>query len=147
MIYFDACALVKLVLEEKESDELRTVAADPDTIMVSSQLALTEVVRTVQRSGFDDHRVPTLDPAVLKERMTSARMLLERVNLVVLSRQILESAANFADDPHVGSLDAVHLVSAQKVGPDLTHFITYDKRLARAAEAAGLPLRQPGLTG
>jgi predicted nucleic acid-binding protein len=47
------------------------------------------------------------------------------------------------DDPHVGSLDAIHLACAQEIGTALDRFVTYDKTLARASAAAGLPLEQP----
>jgi predicted nucleic acid-binding protein len=50
----------------------------------------------------------------------------------------------YADDPHLGSLDAIHLVCALEIGPELASFITYDRTLARAATRADLPLEQPG---
>jgi uncharacterized protein len=143
MIYLDSCALVKLVLAEEESAALTKVVEADGTILTSSQLALTEVIRTVRRSCFDDHRKPTVDPAVHEERLAKASELLGRVDLVVLNKNVLLQAAMFEDDPHVGSLDAIHLVSAQRIGPELADFITYDKRLAQAAIAVGLPLRQP----
>lgn len=51
--------------------------------------------------------------------------------------------AKHADDPHLGSLDAIHLVCALELGPELRSFVTYDKTLARAATDKGLPLAQP----
>jgi len=42
------------------------------------------------------------------------------------------------------SLDALHLASALSIAADLTAFIAYDRLLATAAEAAGLPTVQPG---
>jgi predicted nucleic acid-binding protein len=43
----------------------------------------------------------------------------------------------------VRSLDAIHLGTALQIRPRLTSFITYDKRLADAATAAGLPVDMP----
>jgi hypothetical protein len=43
----------------------------------------------------------------------------------------------------VRSLDAIHLGTALHVRSHLTSFITYDKRLADAARAAGLPVDIP----
>ena len=143
MIYLDSCALVKLVVAEKESTALAEVVNVDGVVLASSQLALTEVIRTVRRSCFDDHRAPVVDPAVYKERLAKASDLLDRVNLVVLNKNVLLQAAMFENDPHIGSLDSIHLVSAQCIGPELVAFITYDKQLAHAATAAGLPLRQP----
>jgi hypothetical protein len=41
-------------------------------------------------------------------------------------------------------MDALHLASALSIAADLTAFIAYDRLLATAAEAAGLPTVQPG---
>nr|WP_272944660.1 PIN domain-containing protein [Kribbella catacumbae] len=43
----------------------------------------------------------------------------------------------------VRSLDAIHLASALRIRSQLTSFITYDKRLADTAHAAGLPVDMP----
>ena len=43
----------------------------------------------------------------------------------------------------VHSLDAIHLATAMRMGREVTSFVTYDKRLADAAVAAGLPLDRP----
>jgi len=43
----------------------------------------------------------------------------------------------------VRSLDAIHLGTALTVRPVLTSFVTYDKRLLDAAQAAGLPIDSP----
>ncbi|GAA1629182.1 hypothetical protein GCM10009744_16430 [Kribbella alba] len=43
----------------------------------------------------------------------------------------------------VWSLYAIHLATALRIRPRLTSFITYDKRLADAAQAAGLTVDMP----
>jgi hypothetical protein len=43
----------------------------------------------------------------------------------------------------VRSLDAIHLATALHIGGWLTAFVTYDKRLADAARAAGLNVEMP----
>ena len=43
----------------------------------------------------------------------------------------------------VRSLDAIHLGTALRSGPSLTSFVTYDRRLLDAAQAAGLPIASP----
>jgi uncharacterized protein len=42
------------------------------------------------------------------------------------------------------SLDAIHIASAELLGPELTALVTYDVRMAKAAHAAGLPAASPG---
>jgi predicted nucleic acid-binding protein len=43
----------------------------------------------------------------------------------------------------VRSLDAIHTAAAMSLGPDLGVMITYDERLAAAAELLGLPVASP----
>jgi predicted nucleic acid-binding protein len=62
---------------------------------------------------------------------------------MLVNTPIFLRAGMYAGDPHVGSLDAIHLVCAQEIGPELMSFVTYDKALARAAAEAGLPVHQP----
>ena len=143
MIYLDSCALVKLIVTEKETAALTTFLEDRRAEMVSSQLALTEVFRVVRRSCYDDQRRLRADQAVLDSRLAAAGRLLDRVDLMVVDRRIFLAAAAFDQDPHVGSLDAIHLSCAREVGPQLSAFVTYDRKLARAAEDIGLPTIQP----
>lgn len=143
MIYLDSCAVVKLVLVEKETLALKAFLSGRRTDLVSSQLALTEVVRVVRRSCYDAQRRLNVDPTVREERLATAAALLDNIDLVVVDRSIFVAAAAYDDDPHVGSLDAIHLACATQIGDALTGFVTYDKTLARAASAAGLPVEQP----
>lgn len=41
------------------------------------------------------------------------------------------------------ALDAIHLATAQALGPELDAFVTYDDRLAEAARTLGLPVVRP----
>lgn len=143
MIYLDSCALVKLVVTEKETGALQGFLAGRQAELVSCQLALTEVFRVVRRSCYDDQRRLKVELNVLDSRLSAAAQLLDRIDLVVVDRRIFLAAAALQHDPHVGSLDAIHLASAQEIGPDLTAFVTYDRKLARAAQEIGLPTEQP----
>ncbi len=73
----------------------------------------------------------------------AARELLADIELIPLSGRVIEEAGDSAE-PLLRSLDALHLASALSIASDLTAFIAYDRRLASAAEAAGLPTIQPG---
>lgn len=143
MIYLDSCALVKLVLAERETPALERFLEGRRSEMISCQLALTEVIRIVRRSCYDSQRHLNVEQPILDARLTAAGLLLDRIDLIVVDRPIFLAAASFSLDPHVGSLDAIHLASAQEIGPELSEFITYDKTLARAATDLDLPLAQP----
>lgn len=45
--------------------------------------------------------------------------------------------------PRVGSLDSIHLATAEPFRADLTAFVTYDDELSAAARALGFPLSAP----
>lgn len=143
MIYLDSCALVKLVIAEKETPALLEHLRGRELEIVTSELAITELVRVARRSCYDSQRELTVDLPVLEERLTVTGDLLDRVDHIVVDTDTFLRAGMFADDPHLGSLDAIHLVCALEVGPTLTSFITYDRALARAASDRGLPVEQP----
>lgn len=129
MIYLDSSALVKLVLREDESLALsRWLNECGDAPNFTSDLALVEVPRAVMRFA------PT---ALLR-----VRDVLDAVNMIQLKTPVLNSAASL-QPPALRSLDAVHLASALQLGPDLTGFVAYDRRLHDAARDAGLPAVRP----
>lgn len=144
MIYLDSCALVKLLVTEKETAALERRLHGHHAEIVTSELAITEIVRVVRRSCYNSQRQLLVDQAVLDERLTTAGELLDRIDRIVVDTETLLRAGMYADDPYLGSLDAIHLVCALEIGRELTSFITYDRTLARAVTQEGLPLEQPG---
>jgi len=123
MLYLDSSAFVKLVVSERESDALTgylAVAPRP----ASSALTRVEVHRAVMRYG-----------AAFTER---ARAVLVAVDFIVLDDDVLDAAA-MLEAPLLRSLDAIHVASALALGPAAdVEVVTYDRRMADAAEAAGL---------
>ena len=97
---------------------------------VSSALALAEVPRALRRARFG---------AAERRR---AREVLARVALVDIDRRALTAAAAI-EPPTVRTLDAIHLATALALHEDLAALVTYDRRLAVAAERADLPVQAP----
>ena len=121
VVYLDSSALVKLVVREPESAALRSyLRSTPNR--VSSTLARVEVLRAVLPQGAGAR--------------IRARQVLERTSLLALDDTLLDAAGTL-DLPGLRSLDAIHLAAAQAVGP-LRALVTYDRRLAEAAESLGL---------
>ena len=127
MIYLDASALVKIVVAEPESGALLAFLRSRPERM-SSALSLTEVPRALRRAHFD---------AAVRRR---AQRVLARLALVDVDRRILSAAA--ALEP-LRTLDAIHLATALVVREDLDGLVTYDRRLAAAAERLDLEVLAP----
>jgi hypothetical protein len=129
LVYLDASALVKLVVREPESAALMEFLRDrPDR--VSSALVLAEVPRALRRAGLG---------TAARRR---ARDILARVALVDIDRRALAAAA-VVDPPTMRTLDALHLATALALREDLAALVTYDRRLAVAAERADLLVQAP----
>ncbi len=141
MIYLDSCALVKLLLTEQSSKQLaRYINENNRHGPVTSQLAVTEVHRALRRNNADKGR--RADSPELLRLFAQAEALIQQISLVVIDLEILREAAAFLQ-PRLRTLDAIHLASAATLGDALTAFVTYDKRLAVAANNAGLPVLAP----
>jgi uncharacterized protein len=126
-VYLDSSAIVKLVIRENESGALRDHLRERPN-RVSCALARVEVIRAVRPHGR---------PAINR-----ARRLLERISLLRLDDLLLDEAAAL-NDGSLRSLDAIHLAAAQALGTGLAELITYDRRMADAAQHVGLPVGAP----
>jgi uncharacterized protein len=129
MIYLDAAAVVKLAHAEPESPALRRWLDErAQTGWISSVLTEIESFRALAR--YAPQAVSRL-PAVL-----------DQIDLIDLDPPI-RVLARTVKPATVRSLDAIHLGTALQSRPLLTWFVTYDKRLLDAAQAAGLPVNSP----
>ena len=126
--YVDASALAKLIVDEAEGDALRAFLA-PIARQATSIVGRVEVERTVAR------RAPA--------RLDHVAGLLDDLVIVGLGPAIAAAAAAIGP-PTLRTLDAIHLASAAALGSDLEAFVTYDRRLADAARALGMPVASPG---
>jgi uncharacterized protein len=133
VIYLDTSAFVKLIWSERETPALQAFLAERrELLLVSSSLLLVEARRAVLRE--DAAQLPRAD------------LLLTRIGQVGVTRAVLEAASRLPD-PSVRSLDAIHVATALQLRPDLDALVTYDRRLAAAAERQGLPVTAPGPRG
>jgi predicted nucleic acid-binding protein len=142
MIYFDTCALLKLIREDAHSEALGAfIDAQPATRWFSSEIARTELARTVRRINHDDRGRLTDGPR-LRAELSYAERIWERLDLIAVSTRILDEAAAI-EQPFLRTLDAIHLAAAASMHGSLSAFVTYDKRLAAAAQETGLPVWPP----
>jgi predicted nucleic acid-binding protein len=133
LIYLDACALLKFIKPEKESEALRLWRAGlPEgTELATSDLSRLEITRTLHRAGIDPQRVPYYTGQAVRG-----------IYLVDLTSTVLARAMAYGI-PRLGSLDSIHLASADPFRVELTDFVTYDHELTKAAEDLGLPVTAP----
>ena len=129
MIYLDSAAVVKLVHAEAETEALRAWLDERiDLPWTSSALVEVEAFRALARHAPD--------------AATRLHAVLDLVGLVELDPGI-RILAQTVQPATVRSLDAVHLATAMSLGTALTAFVTYDKRLADAVDAAGIAVAMP----
>ena len=121
---------MKLVRSEAETEALEQSLGDDD-VLVTSDIGVVEVRRGLER---------------YHDRETSRRrweIAAERLRVIALSGEMIESAAS-VPPPLLRTLDAIHLASALVLKPELDAFVVYDRRLAAAAAALGVPVSSPG---
>jgi predicted nucleic acid-binding protein len=128
ILYLDASAIVKLVVRESESAALRAHLAGAE--LVTSEISLTEVPRAAHvKTGRT-------------EAVALAEAILRRFDLVVLDDDLHRAAARAAPR-ELRTLDALHLVAAERLRGRLSAVIAYDRRLTEACQRAGLTVESP----
>ena len=126
-IYIDSSALVKLAVREPESDALRRYLRRRRPL-IASALARTEVAQALLPLG--------------PEAVRRGQDVLARVGLVRINDRVLEAAGALVP-VELRTLDAIHLATAQQLGANLARIVTYDDRMAAAANQLGLKVAQP----
>lgn len=127
LTYVDSSALVKLAVAEPESTALRRYLSRRQPL-VSSALARTEVTRALLPSGRD--------------AVTQGQEVLRRIQLVRVNDRVLNEAG-WLQLSDLRSLDAIHLASAAQLGPAVKVIVTYDERMADAAQTSGWSVASP----
>ena len=126
-VYLDASAIVKLAVEEPESDALRRYLRRRRPL-VTSALSRAEVVRALLPLGTDAVR--------------RGEAVLTHIETVRINGRVLTSAGGLGP-VDLRTLDAIHLATAAEVGTDLARLVTYDGRMASAADALGFSVVAP----
>lgn len=79
---------------------------------------------------------------VAPDTVVMARLVLDSVVLTEVTSAVFEAAGRLESEG-LRSLDAVHLAAALDLGDDLDYMVTYDERLASAAEIYGIAVIAP----
>jgi uncharacterized protein len=125
--YLDSSALVKLAVREPESAVLLRYLRRRRPL-ITSALARTEVARALLPLGA--------------EAVRRGDQVLARIDLLRINDRVLDAAGAMLP-VELRSLDVIHLATAQQLGADLSRIITYDDRMAVAAEQLGMTVARP----
>ena len=129
MIYLDASALVTLLAGRQYAADLRRfLAGKPGMPMGTSTIGFVETVRTLDRIG---------------DYPQAMRDLVQNFTEILVTEEVRDGAALVPAG--VRTLDAVHVASAQVIGPSLDTLVSYDKRMLDVARSVGLPVAAPGI--
>lgn len=125
IVYVDSSVIVPLIKTEDASDELTSYLdelLEDGHLLVSGRLLETEVKRAANRQGID---------SIAVQQATAGVTLVQHLG------GDFTMAGSFSDE-NLGSLDALHLATALRVGVDC--MITLDRQLEASAEAVGIPV-------
>jgi predicted nucleic acid-binding protein len=124
--YLDTSALLKLVVQEKESAALRKVVGDDD---VTSSFTRLEVARALN-----------LYSAKTKK---DASTLLNLISLIPIDFGIMTQAELIIQGSELKVPDAIHVATAIKMGTLIKGIITYDQQMASVASRLGIRVLAP----
>lgn len=133
LVYFDASALVKLVIEE-DGSALAAALWDGCDAALTSRLALPEVCAALGAA----HRNHELTDADATTALAAFADFWAGVRPIELTPRVATVAGEMAALHRLGGADAVHLASALELRDAGIVVAAWDRRLHEGASAAGL---------
>jgi predicted nucleic acid-binding protein len=133
LICFDSSALVKLLVEEDDSDLVARLWDDADAV-VASRLVVPEVAAALHAA----HRSQRLGDTALALAMAHWQSYVPALRMVELSPSLAARAAELTVTHALAGADAVHLASALALEATDPLLAVWDSRLHAGARAAGL---------
>jgi len=125
--YIDSSAILSIVF-----DDVNAKAMNPflGSTFYSSQITRVEVIRAVYR--------------IAPDREELARKLLDSITIVPVRTGIVNQAERLPEKINIRGMDALHLATANTLDFLRIHgVITYDKQMAKAAQALGFEVFVP----
>ena len=128
--YLDTSCAVALLKREQKSQEITNYLeewTDDGHLLVAGELLATELNRVAIRFGIEAQKV---------------QGIIEALNLVAHTSSDFRVAGQLPGG-RLGSLDALHLATALRIGVDA--LLSDDTELVSASEAAGIPVLDTSL--
>lgn len=134
--YVDTSSLLKLLIDEPGSERAELIWDGADHV-VSCRLALVEsraALAAAERGG-------RLTRAQHRAAKASLRELVEQLDLAEVTAELVDQAAELAEQQALRGYDAVHLAAALRVEADV--LTSADTALCDAAQRVGLAVANP----
>ena len=126
--YLDSSAVLKLLIDEKESKPLVNFI---DFVVKTSVLTRVEIIRTLKR--------------IAPEKVSEGQEILNKMDIIPLSNGITSMAENFSSTVTLRSLDSLHVASVLFLNGSVEGLVTYDKQMITNAKALGINVIHPGM--
>jgi predicted nucleic acid-binding protein len=136
ILYCDSSALVKLYINEGNSDQVRAKLAIADLVAVC-RIAWVEVQAAFARRA----RESPVDADLIEQAKAAFRADWPRFVVMEITQHLVERAGDYADAFALRAFDSLQLATATEaaeiIEPDLI-FACFDHRLNKAAATLGL---------
>ena len=126
MYYLDASAILKLIIEEKETNKLEKFIKNKSC---TSKISRIEVMRVINRS--------------IPEAAESTQQILSRFDYINITDSVIRTAESFLGLPTLKSLDSIHVASALSISSEIDGIVSYDKKMITNAKSLGLLVHSP----
>lgn len=144
MLYCDTSALLKLYVEEANSDLLKLEVAKADVVVVC-RIAWAEAFAALARRARE---VPK-DRPVIEAAKAALMADWEHYMVLEVTQSVVERAGDYADTFALRGYDSVQLAAAFEAGRisrTVIDFACYDVRLNKAAQVLGMKVLEPSPT-
>jgi predicted nucleic acid-binding protein len=140
ILFCDTSALMKLLVDEHQSDQMRQVSTNVEAIGVC-RISWAETMAALARRQRED---PTSSDDLEQARQQLIQAW-QTFTIVEVSQPLVESAGRFADVFALRGYDSVQLAAAQELqlkAEQPVIFASYDRRLNQAAQLLQLEVLQ-----
>lgn len=133
--YIDTSVLVKLLVAEQGSETAQEIwqAADRLVAVTLVEVEARAALAAASRAG-------RLTPVHHRRAKSSLRLLLDMMDVIDVSEELVTSAGDLAEIEALRGYDAIHLAGALQTADVLA---TADLALGDAGERQGLPVANP----
>ena len=132
ILFCDTSALIKLLIDEPESDQMQQASTDAEAIAVCRITWAEAMAAMARRQREDPMSGDDIDLA--RGRLTQNW---NDLTIVEVSQSLVETAGRFADGFALRGYDSVQLAAAHELRKNTEQtltFVSFDRRLRQAAQ-------------